>query len=421
MFEELDHIDWRQFIHSYGVATNVPAMLRAMAAVDVEITEATDHNSEVWGVYDDFANTLNHQGDIYNAVAPCVPFLVEMISNATIKNRHILLQQLENFLDVCNMHVGLRGDLAYLRDAIDAYRAIRDHYSDYVKLLDDPDSRIRFHATLLLSSIIDVPGLVRRKLWHSAQYEADPYLQAHKLHAVSCHVPPHWRAGHRALARKYLDVFESIAQENSQKVIRWAASTSWVRVAGELFYEFTVPHTIPGHIIDELIDLELTHSNWFSGDAELKRQVQFNSIPFDSRSALKCAGIIGLTLALQANRLTHQLAHELGRELLNLTFPRVTQGFLSDGIPFNWDSYRDGRDTYFYRHRSDKFPSISGSSLIPRQKAALEAIVACDPFWEQPTNLFSFFYELPDDREALRRMVPVGRQAGNDAASLVWQ
>jgi len=46
-----------------------------------------------------------------------------------------------------------------------------------------------------------------------------------------------------------------------------------------------------------------------------------------------------------------------------------------------------------------------GRKLNNEQRLALEAIVDCEPFWEIPTNLFSFFYGLPDEREALRKLL----------------
>lgn len=46
-----------------------------------------------------------------------------------------------------------------------------------------------------------------------------------------------------------------------------------------------------------------------------------------------------------------------------------------------------------------------GVPLKEEQRDILQAIVDCDPFWEISTNLFSFYYGLPDEREALRELV----------------
>lgn len=40
-----------------------------------------------------------------------------------------------------------------------------------------------------------------------------------------------------------------------------------------------------------------------------------------------------------------------------------------------------------------------------RVQMALKAIVAADRVWERPTNLFSYFYGLPDSRDELRKLV----------------
>ncbi len=52
-----------------------------------------------------------------------------------------------------------------------------------------------------------------------------------------------------------------------------------------------------------------------------------------------------------------------------------------------------------------EYSAVRNIQHFPRQGQALRAIVDQDKVWEIPTNLFSFFYGLPDSREALRALI----------------
>lgn len=70
MLEDLDSIPWGQLQHAMGTAEDVPGDLRDLAFGD---DAARDH------AVGSLCNTICHQGSVYEATAPAVPFLVEMV------------------------------------------------------------------------------------------------------------------------------------------------------------------------------------------------------------------------------------------------------------------------------------------------------------------------------------------------------
>lgn len=60
--------DWGQLEHAYGSADDVPGLLAALSP---------DPNAEVWG---ELWSRLCHQGSVYSASFPALPFLLDAAS-----------------------------------------------------------------------------------------------------------------------------------------------------------------------------------------------------------------------------------------------------------------------------------------------------------------------------------------------------
>jgi len=89
-------------------------------------------------------------------------------------------------------------------------------------------------------------------------------------------------------------------------------------------------------------------------------------------------------------------AHLIARGLL-------AQAFLSGGSESHWRHFpsydRQAEGAICIQH------FVVRPTLHHATKAIVQAIVDSDKVWERPTNLFSFFYGLPDSREALRALL----------------
>lgn len=82
MLEGLDRIAWNQLSHAYGNASDVPGLIRGLAAGTADVRQAS---------LDDLFGNIWHQGTVYEATAFAVPFLLELVADAAIPERsHIL-------------------------------------------------------------------------------------------------------------------------------------------------------------------------------------------------------------------------------------------------------------------------------------------------------------------------------------------
>jgi hypothetical protein len=70
-FAGLDDVPWAELNHAYGSAADVPEQIRALASGKDSAVEKA-----IWSLF----GNIYHQGTVYSASAPAVPFLVEALS-----------------------------------------------------------------------------------------------------------------------------------------------------------------------------------------------------------------------------------------------------------------------------------------------------------------------------------------------------
>src|SRR3712207_6339794 len=85
MLERLNDVPWGELNHAYGPAGDVPKNIRDLASRSANKRE---------GALDALLWTLCHQGTVYSATAPAVPFLLELAASDQVKDRQAILQLL---------------------------------------------------------------------------------------------------------------------------------------------------------------------------------------------------------------------------------------------------------------------------------------------------------------------------------------
>jgi hypothetical protein len=95
MLEGLDAINWEQLTHAYGEATNVPEMLRGLASPDRDERE---------NALDGLFWSIHHQGTIYEATAPAVPFLLELAGSPEVRDRDRIVDLLAAIAGGCGYY-----------------------------------------------------------------------------------------------------------------------------------------------------------------------------------------------------------------------------------------------------------------------------------------------------------------------------
>ncbi|HET6212908.1 MAG TPA: hypothetical protein VFE14_08560 [Micromonosporaceae bacterium] len=157
MLNGLGEVDWSGLTHAYGPATDIPDLIRALAATDVE---PADH------ALDEIISRLFHQGTVYPATVPAVPFLVELA--ATGSHHRAAIAALVGML--ADPHHADGVPLPAVRAALVA-RA-----GQLLPLLHDPDADVRAMATYAVAQCGDAaPAGV---LWRRWEVETSPEVRA---------------------------------------------------------------------------------------------------------------------------------------------------------------------------------------------------------------------------------------------------
>jgi hypothetical protein len=79
---ELDEVQWHALSHAYGPAEDVPELIRALYQDDEETADEA--------IYE-LCGTIHHQGTVYPASAPAVPFLAHAVRHAPGKRDELLM------------------------------------------------------------------------------------------------------------------------------------------------------------------------------------------------------------------------------------------------------------------------------------------------------------------------------------------
>ena len=109
MLENLDSIRWDELEHAYGEASDVPQMIRYLASPDAEVREGA-----LWSLY----GNIWHQGTVYEATAYAIPFLLELLEQSVVEDKHAILIYLSN-LAFGNSYAYAHQDLILFKDQRD--------------------------------------------------------------------------------------------------------------------------------------------------------------------------------------------------------------------------------------------------------------------------------------------------------------
>ncbi|MFI2302021.1 HEAT repeat domain-containing protein [Actinacidiphila glaucinigra] len=167
VFAGLGRIAWPELHHAYGPADDVPDLLRALAATDEESAEEAEQ--ELW-------SSLVHQGTVYRATVPAVPFLARLAA-AGVRGVELL---------------GMLGAIAESTDEHDPERpgaaraAVIAQLPLLLPLLSDADPEVRQCAAWAVAQCGSGAGADARAALRSRwTVETDPTVRADVLTACA--------------------------------------------------------------------------------------------------------------------------------------------------------------------------------------------------------------------------------------------
>ncbi len=95
MLEKLDSIPWTELQDAYGIASDIPKLIRALVSPQKEVRFSSRR---------ELANRINRQGSCYQVTPFVVPLLFELIGRPLGPDRHLLIY------DLVSIAIGPDGD-----------------------------------------------------------------------------------------------------------------------------------------------------------------------------------------------------------------------------------------------------------------------------------------------------------------------
>lgn len=168
----LHDVAWGQLEHAYGSAEGVPGMIEALASDD-----AADR---AWGI-DALDASIHHQGSVYSASTAAVPFLVALVGDARVGDRHRILELLCGIAVHDPAGCVVHGARRWRSEAFDAVVA---GGPAFVACLRDPDPAVRSAAAFVLSFVEPSPADALPSLRAALASEHDRRARASLLLAL---------------------------------------------------------------------------------------------------------------------------------------------------------------------------------------------------------------------------------------------
>lgn len=208
MLDTLDDIDWGRLEHAYGSAADVPDMIRRLADPDEDVRDEA--------FYEAYGNIF-HQGSRYQATAPAVPFLLELLAAPDYPSRDSLLYLLAALTigyDDIFIPGGLHPELAYWRArheqltregdesetwpseadwlgwTTDIYDAVSEGLPRFIDALADESEAVRAASAYLLAWLPEARHASSAPLLNTAQRDEDDDVRATALISLALSTPP---------------------------------------------------------------------------------------------------------------------------------------------------------------------------------------------------------------------------------------
>lgn len=406
MLETLDSIEWAKLTHAAGSAADVPDMIRQLLSNKASVRERALDERGLWG-------TLCHQDSVYEATAPAVPFLLELVRAPGVRDRGKILDLLADFAqggyeDVDDEEAKLLRAAATLAPQereqrarmIDwtrqTHAAVRAGRDIYLSLLADRVRRVRQAALGVLEAACRTEGeVVVPVICARVSQERDRVQRAALVLALSRFVP---------VTRETRTFLTQTHTHEPDALARLAAAIALAEVDAE--------QAPPG--LDDYLARALVRPDRDIQQACVDLLGNYQTALVD---ALRGMGARGVTTALR------EIAREL-REQCQTPMEQLLPG--REGVIDTWRPGPDGRAMFItLQGRSlyppppiltltrsllrltfgnSRFGELTAASLSASQRQALALLHACDAAWHYDLDLQEqlFEYGVPHTRDGLR-------------------
>lgn len=372
MLDGLDAIDWTHLTHAYGPAVDVPGQLRDLAGGDREARRRAR-----WSLY----GNIFHQGTRYPATAAAIPFLVTMLADPAVAERHelaILLAHLVTgqlgvaaepvvYTGEPDLAAASRDDAEYAAILRDCYRAAERGLPVYLGLLAAPDAALRGAAAYLLACLWTRAATVLPALHARLADERDPRARALLAFALGRLEVPGAAPEPRLAA---------LLAGDPAPVVRLVAAAGLVRLHGE--------HAPPAAV--DVLVAALDDPQPF---------VDYEELPCGEHDV---AGDVGHVVRALPRGLARRALPALCAALQRAE-DFSTVGLVEALLAIAFDGAED---------RSEATCPIDPARLTPEQRAALTAMARTHEMWTIGNLMFVLrAHGLPTTREEMAALVGV--------------
>ncbi|MDP9315937.1 MAG: hypothetical protein M3R24_34630 [Chloroflexota bacterium] len=383
MLENVERIGWTNLgVHVYGEPEKIPDELRNLLSSDTQIREAA--RGFLLGSGQDY-------GDIYDTTPHIVPFVIELLRADTTPDKEELLAHLSSVAE--HIYSSRQLTVHKMRHYLHTYDALKAGLPTLRQLLKHSDLATRIASIDMVQYMTDDVLLLVPELIDHFRDERDEPAQVAILQSIKTLIGSLGWALDDA-QKQYGPFLRAVVDTHESHTTRVAAA----RASIELVHPYTQKYDVLSPHVPALLSREFLEQSqsiddvtWPSKDVE---NIVRDLVRLQPEIAIK---------VLHRPDLTPQQAHILARGLLRSAF------LSADQVRWNWEYFprlnEQGERLIYVRH-------FVAASYIPYGRThILEAIVNTDTVWHIPTNLFSFYFGLPDSREALRTLLTQQRNA----------
>jgi hypothetical protein len=383
MFEGLDEIDWENLgVSHYGKNKQIPQDIRNLLSPNKDTRDESRASLMGWG---------QDYGDVYDTTSYIIPFIVEILSNPDAPGKEDLLEHLGAIIE--NVKNAVNISMPMMRRYVKTFDAFREGLDVFLSLLYNDDIKIRLGVVRLLQYWPDEHEIVVREFEKRFNLEEDVDVQLVLLKGLKTLLQSlHWDKLEVKIG--YTAFFYKIMDSHSDNRFRVAAARAAVEIYEKYFNEKTELLPKAAEILaDEFLRVS-TSVDYLVWSEELEQ----------------AQALIRDLARLEALPLMELLSHP---EITAVQAHLIAKGLISTAVMYTDNRYwtcwinnehPDKRWDYVYQYPVIRNLKIDLEIESPRVRS-LRAIIENQKFWEIPTNMFSFFFGLPDSRDELRNLL----------------
>lgn len=389
MFEGLDQIDWKNVgYHVWGKSEDylqeIPQKIKELRSPDEDIQDQA--MGYVFGEKAAF-------GTVCDTTPYIIPFVIELVADTKTPRREYLFDYViqESSYVLSSEYLSAHEMRLYLS----VYDSIAKHLNILIGFLDDKDRNIRLAAVRLLGNLTDEAETLLPEFFKRFDLTEDEEMQVGLLNGVKVLLGALDAWKQREIKEAYAPVLKDIVDSNSSQKVQLAAARASVETINRSRRDLDVlSERVPNLLIQEFLQKS-------GGD----RLVHWEYVLEHSTLIIMDLAQIGpepFLELLQNHETTAIKAHLIVRGLL-----------ISILVPYKNDFYSKSNLShtklgiyYLQDNRlSDYRVLVRRNDKADLLKKALKAMLENPNVWDLPTNMFSYFFGMPDSREEIQEIL----------------